>query len=247
MTTCSFVSKKKLTYLQFSGSSHQDEQLIIRQGQSVTPSTYKIMVNDNLYIRVITPDPQWSALFNAQTGDGAITSESAGLSSYPVDLEGNIDIPYVGRVNVAGKTIAEIKAHLETVFKNFVADAAITVRLVDSYISIIGEVGTPGRYPITKERLNVFEALALAGDLSVFSNRQTILLIRQSTYGPNIKEFSLSDRGILASEFYYVMPNDIIYAKPLAGKAFQVNSPIWTLFFSTLTSTIAIIAFVRTL
>lgn len=247
LISCSCVSKKKLTYLQFSGSSMQNEIITGGYGQSVTPPSYKLMINDNLYVRVITPDPQWSSLFNAQTGDGSITLESAGLSSYPVDIDGNIDIPYVGKVYVAGKTISEIKTQLEAVLEKYVTDAAITVRLVDSYISIIGDVNTPGRYSITKERMNIFEALALAGDLSTFSDRQTVQLIRQSSYGPDIKEFSLSDRNILASEFYYVMPNDIIYAKPLAARAFQVNSPIWTLFFSTITSTIAIIAFIRTL
>ena len=63
------------------------------------------MPNDYLFIRVITPDPVWSALFNMQTGEGGITMESAALSSYPVDTEGNIEIPYVNKVHVAGKTL----------------------------------------------------------------------------------------------------------------------------------------------
>ena len=76
----------------------------------------------------------------------------------------------------------------------------------------------PGRYLIYKDRINIFEALSLAGDMSVYSNRQKVQLIRPSPYGPIVKEFSLADRSILTSEFYYVMPNDIIYAIPMQGK-----------------------------
>ena len=241
----SCVSRKKLTYLQYSDKS--DRFGIEQESRpSVTPAIYKVMPNDNLFIRVITPDPQWSALFNMQAGEGGITQESAALSSYPVDLDGDIEIPYVRKVRVAGKTLSEIKTELDSVFKNYVADAAITVRLVDNNLSIIGEVNVPGRYPITKDRLNVFEALAMAGDLSVYSDRQRVQLIRPSPYGPVIKEFSLSDRSILNSEYYYVMPNDIIYAMPMRGRSFQVNSSVYTLFLTSITTALVIISYFRT-
>jgi len=241
----SCVSRKKLTYLHYSDnepglSPEQDFRY------SVTPSAYKIMPSDYLFIRVITPDPQWSALFNMQQGEGSITMESAALSSYPVDIEGDIEIPYVGKVRVEGKTIPEIKSRLDTVFRSYVTDAVISVRMVENNISIIGEVSAPGRYPIIKDRMTVFDALALAGDVSNYGNRREIQLIRPSPYGPVIKEFSLSDRSILTSELYYVMPNDILYVSPLKARAFQVNSSVWTLFLTTVTSAFGIIAFFRT-
>lgn len=243
----SCVSRKNLTYLQYSDKSTDNNLSVTDSRISVTPAEYKIMSNDNLYIRVLTPDPQWSELFNMTPGEVGLTLESASLSSYYVDLQGNIEIPYVGKVNVAGKTLSEIKAELEAVFKNYVADAAITIRLVDSYVSIIGEVNTPGRYPITKDRLNVFEALSMAGDMSVYSNRQKVQLIRPSPYGPVIKEFSLADRNILSSEFYYIMPNDIIYAMPMQGKSFLTNSSIYTLFLSTITTALVVLSYFQIL
>ncbi|NLA50304.1 MAG: hypothetical protein GX876_12705, partial [Bacteroidales bacterium] len=151
---------------------------------SVTPSAYKIMPYDNLYIRVVTPDPQWSAIFNADVGTAGVTQESAVLSGYVVDIDGNIEIPYVGRINVAGKTLSEIKTELDSIFKNYVTDAALTVRLVNNNISILGEVNTPGRYMLTKDRINIFEALSMAGDMSYYSNRQKVQLIRPTPYGP---------------------------------------------------------------
>jgi polysaccharide export outer membrane protein len=215
----------------------------------VTPSAYKIMPYDNLFIRVITPDPQWSEMFNVglTRQSGTVTQESASLLGYPVDDDGNIEIPYLGKVKAAGRTLSEIKVELDSTFKNYVTDAVITLRLVNNNISLLGEVRRPGRYPITKDRLNVFEALSMAGDMGEFSNRQKIQLIRPSQYGPMVREFSLSDRSILSSEFYYLMPNDIIYVKPVSGRMFAYNNSIYSLFLNTITTALVIISYFRIL
>ncbi len=245
----SCVTNKQLTYLRDSGkfdtATMPGSDLML----SVTPAIYKIMPFDNLYIRVITPDPQWSALFNIMPvgAGGSVTEESAALFGYPVDAEGKIEIPFVGKVEVGNKTLSEIKTELEANFKNYLTDASITVRLVNNYVSILGEVNAPGRYRLTKDRVNIFEALSLAGDMSDFSNRQKLELIRPSPYGPIVRELSLSDRSILSSEFYYVMPNDIIYAVPMKGRSFRVNSTVWTIFLTTITSALGVIGFFRTL
>lgn len=245
----SCISSKKLTYLQYSDRYPNYELSAGETKATLTPSAYKIMPYDNLYIRVITPDPQWSSLFNTMPvgQGGAVTEESAGLFGYPVDGDGKIEIPFVGKVEVAGKTLSEIKVELDSIFKNYVADASITIRLVNNYISILGEVGMPGRYHLIKDRLNIFEALSMAGDLTVYGDRQKLQLIRPSPYGPIVKEFSLADRSILSTELYYLMPNDIIYVQPNKGRSFQVNSIIWTIFLTTITSTLGVIGFFRTL
>jgi len=243
------VSRKKLTYLQFNDKAQEYDQAFSETRSSVTPSAYKIMPYDNLYIRVITPDPQWSDLFNSMPigAGGSVTQESAGLFGYSVDDDGFIEIPFVNKVKVGGLTLSEIKSELDSIFKNYVTDAAITIRLVNNFISVIGEVNAPGRYPLTKDRMNVFEALSLAGDMSSFSDRQKVQLIRPSPYGPVIKEFSLADRSILSSEYYYIMPNDVIYAIPMQGRSFELNATFWSLVLSTITSTLGVLAFFRTL
>lgn len=243
----SCVSRKKLTYLQFSGKSIDSEYITGEARGSVTPANYKIMPYDNLFIRIVTPDPRWSALFNQQTGEGGITMEGAILAGYPVDLDGNIEIPYVGELRVAGKTLYEIKADLEVALVSYVTDAAISVRMVDNSVSVLGEVLSPGRYPITKDRMNIFEVIAMAGDMTVYSNRQKVQLIRPSAYGPVIKELTLSDRSILSSEYYYVMPNDIIYAMPMRGRIFAANSSVFTIFLTSITTALVAIGFFRTL
>lgn len=246
LITDSCVSRKKLTYLQFSDKSSESEYLDAKR-TSVTPAAYKVMPYDNLYIRVITPDPQWSALFNATPSGqgGTVTEESASLLGYTVDLDGNIEIPYVGKVEVEGKTLSEIKSELDETFKDYVTDASITVRLVNNYVTLLGEVRAPGRHQLSKDRINVLEAISMAGDLNEFSNRQKVQLIRPSPYGPIIKEFSLTDRRILTSEYFYIMPNDIIYVKPMAGKTFQANASVYSLLFSTITTALVIVQFFR--
>jgi len=134
---------------------------------------------------------------------------------------------------------------LDSTFQNYVTDAAITVRLVNNYVSIIGELRSPGRYILTKDRINIFEALSMAHDLSEFGNRQKVQLIRPTPYGPVVKEFSLSDRSILTSEFYYIMPNDIIYVKPVPGRMFAHNTSIYSLLLSTITTALVIISYFR--
>jgi polysaccharide export outer membrane protein len=87
---------------------------------------------------------------------------------------------------------------------------------------------------LTRDRLNVFEALSMAGDMNEYSYRQKVQLIRPSPNGPIVKEFSLTDRSILTSDYFYIMPNDIIYAQPLKGRSFQINSSTYSLILSSI-------------
>jgi polysaccharide export outer membrane protein len=221
-----------MTYLQYNGTRND----IIT---SVTPAAYTIQPYDNLFIRVVTPDPKWSDMFNtlpATAGGITMTEQSADMLSYTVDGDGAIQLPYAGRFLVKGKTLEIVKTELETALKAYIADAVVMVKMVNNYVTLIGEVQHPGKYLIYKDRLNIFEALAMAGDLDEFSNRQKIQLIRQTPGGSKINEFSLNDRSIMATEFYYVMPNDVIYAQPMKGKFFQLNAFPYAIILSAITT-----------
>lgn len=232
LLTTSCVTNKKLTYLQRDG-------MTVDTVVNVTPIEYKVLPYDNLFIKVVTPDPKLSEMFNTiptTTSGLSVTEQSADLISYPVDNEGNIQIPYAGKLAVAGKTLASIRTEVETALNNYIADAAVSVKMVNNYVSLLGEVQRPGKYPIYKDRLNIFQALALGGDLGLFSNRQMVQIIRPTSRGTVIKEFSLSDRSIMTSEYFYVMPNDVIYAKPAKGRFFRMDSFPYTLIISTITT-----------
>jgi|WetSurMetagenome_2_1015567.scaffolds.fasta_scaffold04113_7 polysaccharide biosynthesis/export protein len=245
----SCVTNKKLIYLQEAQLGETNYKILGDTINMNAPSIYKILPNDNIYVRVVTPDPQWANMFNALPTSSSmnISPESAQLLSYPVEVDGTIELPYIGKFHVEGKTLSEVKIELEAALKNFVSDAAVTVRLVNNYVSIIGEVRQPGRYPIYKDRLNIFEVLALAGDLSEFSNRRDVQVIRRSQGGNIIKKFSLLDRGIMTSEFFYVLPNDVIYAQPRKGKFFDMSTFPYSIVLSGITSFVLIYNFVKNL
>jgi len=227
----SCVTNKKLTYLQSQGVR---EEFI-----AITPATYIIQPYDNLFIRVVTPNPEFSDMFNtmsATVSSISVTEQSADMLSYTVDGDGYIELPYAGRFIVAGKTLSMIKTELDKALKSYVTDAVVTVKMVNNYVSVVGEVQRPGRYPIYKDRLNIFQALAMAGDLSVYSNRKKLQLIRQTPDGNIVKEFSVKDRSIIGSQFFYVMPNDVIYAPPMKGRFFQMSAFPYSVILSTITT-----------
>jgi len=237
----SCVTTSKTTYLQdYTESEYPDE--------SITPENYRIQPNDNLFIRVTTPDPQRSALFNTVVaGSGTIgySEQSVDLLSYTVDLDGTVYLPYLGVIPVAGKTIQETRIILEDALSDYVTDVAISVKLVNNYVSVLGEVNRPGRYPIYKEHLNIFQALAMAGDLANYSNRYRVNIVRQTQDGAIVKEFNLTDKNIVYSEFFYVMPNDVIYAQPMKGKFFGMSQFPYSVILSTITTFLLILNYIN--
>ena len=220
----SCVTNKDATYLQV-----PEESAI--SGDYVPPENYLIQPNDNLYIRVSTPDPRVSAFFNVFDETGGmlqVDEASAQLISYTVELDGTVDIPYAGLVEVGGKTLPEAKAVIVEVLGAYVTEFTVTLKLVNNYVSVLGEINNPGMYPIYKDRLNIFQALAMAGDVADFSDRYLVSIIRQTEAESIVKEFDIRDRAIIDSEFYYVMPNDVIYVKPMKGRWFAVNIAPYT-------------------
>jgi polysaccharide export outer membrane protein len=228
LTSC--VTSNKLSYLQDKGIRNN----II----STTPVDYYIQPYDNLFIRVVTPDPKMSEMFNTISASAniSVTEQSADMLSYTVDGDGAIELPYAGRFMVAGKTLNMVRIELDNALKSYVTDAAVTVKMVNNYVSIIGEVQRPGKYPLYKDRMNIFQALAMAGDLGMYGNRQKIQLIRQTPEGNILKEFSVKNQSIMASEYFYVMPNDVIYAPPMKGRFFKMDAFPYSIILSTVTT-----------
>lgn len=237
----SCVTNKKTTYLQ-----HLEQSDIPQE--SVAPEVYLVLPTDNLYIRVITPDPKWSAIFNTMPSTGGtinVTEEVAVILSYTVYSDGTIDFPYVGTIAVAGKSLREIREVVEAALRDYINDAVVTVKLLNNYVSLVGDVTRPGKYPIYKDHMNIFQALAMAGDMDIYSHRRRVQVIRQTVDGSVIKDFDLTDAGIVDSEFYYVMPNDVIYAEPIKGKFFKMDSFPYATILATITTFVLILNIVK--
>lgn len=240
-TSC--VTNKKITYLQDLKNSEISTEIY-------KPEDYKIQIGDNLFIRVTTPDPRFSEMFNTLPVASATvssTEQSVQLLSYPVEADGTVDIPYLGAVNVVGKTIGEAKMILQNELVDYITDADISVKLVNNYVSIVGEVVQPGLYPIYKDHLNIFQAISMAGDADEFGSRKQVSIIRDTPDGAVAKEFDLRDRNIIDSEYYYVMPNDVIYVKPMKGRFWGFSSFPYGVLLTTISTTIVLVTYLNAL
>ncbi len=229
----SCVTPRRTRYLQ------EPDRSIASYPEVYTPADYQIQKSDELYIRVITLDPESRKIFNADgagtTTGNVRTSNSKGLYTYTVYDDGTIDFPYIGAIEVAGLTTREAKEAIEKKLVEYVIDCSVEVRLVNSYFNLVAH-DKAGRFQITKEKMTIFEALAVAGDLGQYADRKKVKILRQNQDGTtSIREFDLRSKTIIGSEYYYIQPNDIIYVKAFGGQYFRINSFLTALGVTTTT------------
>ena len=216
MASC--TSYKKVPYIQNS------RELEVAAGTGVHEAC--IMPQDMLNITIVDPqNPEVSMAYNLVTPSEAtrantLTSQPA-LQSYVVANDGTVCIPTLGTVEVAGKTLAEAEKHIcELVKGDFNETPSVTVRFADFKVSVLGEVTAPGTYSIDNGRVNVFEALALAHDMTVYGLRDNVKIIREDFDGKrSVHEVNLNDVNILTSPYYYLQQNDVVYVTPNQSKA----------------------------
>lgn len=222
VTSC--TSYKNVPYLQNSADFNKIEQQNNMFDARVQPK-------DLLTINVVSPsEPSASQPYNLTVGfayeaRNSITTQVS-LQTYMVDNEGNINFPIVGKINVAGKTITEIeKIIFDKIEGAFVDKPVVTVRFHNFKISVLGEVNAPGTFSIPNEKVSIFEALALARDMTIYGQRDNVKLIRENADGKKeIHELNLNDVAILSSPHYYLQQNDVLYVTP--NKAKSKNSDI---------------------
>ena len=222
VTSCS--APKNVAYLQ--NSDYVD----LSQSQSLYDA--KIMPKDVLSITVNTVNPEAAAPFNLivrpTLASGHISSSGGALQTYLVDNDGNIDFPLLGRIKVGGLTKSECEAMIHDKIKpylNAAENPVVTVRMSSYSISVLGEVNRPGSYQVSREKINVLEALAQAGDLTIYGVRENVKLIREDANGKKqIYRINLNDANLLTSPYYYLQQNDIVYVEP--NKVKSRNSSI---------------------
>ncbi len=147
------------------------------------------------------------------------------LQSYPVFKDGTIDYPSVGTVHVAGLNIREAWQLMDSLLVGPIFnEGKVTVKLINNYVSLVGDVKRPGKYIIYKENMNIFQALALGGDISTFGDRATVRIVRHAPNQTYVKTFDLRSDEILNSEFYFIQPNDVIYVSKIRGQFFGMDS-----------------------
>ena len=179
---------------------------------------------------------------SSNTGNKYLTSQPV-LQQYLVDNRGNIDFPVLGTIHLGGLTKGEaeqlIREKLKSQFREM---PIVTVRMVNYKISVIGEVTRPGTFTISNEKVNLFEALAMAGDMTIYGIRNNVKLIREDNRGQReIITLNLNDQDILHSPYYYLQQNDILYVTPNKTKAKTSNiSSSTTIWFSVVGSLVSL-------
>lgn len=218
---------------------------------------YLLQINDIVEVNIKTTDPDMNLVFSAVSGEGNAANQMAGgqgagdvffMNGYSLDEKGEIEIPLIGKVKLVGLTPDEAKILIESQVARFVNqdEYFVRVRLGGIRYSALGEFNQSGKFTMLQNRVTIFEAIAFAGDLNRVAKRDEILLIRQYPDGTQIHKINLLDRSLLNSEFYWIKPNDLIYAEPMNVRALGSG----TTFVETLTlltSTVTAIALVLTL
>jgi polysaccharide biosynthesis/export protein len=157
-----------------------------------------------------------------------------------IDKTGFIQLPVIGNMHVRDKTIPEVISMLQDSLSNILSSPTVTIKLVNRYVSVLGEVARPGNFSYAYEKLNVFDALGLAGDITTYGDRNDVTLVRNEN-GKNIRvKIDLTSADLMASEFYYLRPNDMIYVKPMHKKFWGLAQFPWTVLLSTISTVILI-------
>ncbi len=186
----------------------------------VTPYEAIIQSNDILSIYVSSLSKEASAFFNETqvetASDSRYSTQTA--AGYLVDASGNIELPLIGKVKVAGLTTQIARDTLVKRLEIFLQNPSVKIYFANFRVTILGEVVRPGVYNVTNEKLSLTEAIGLAGDLTIFGNRKKIMLIREIEGEKKFFNLDITSRDMLNSPYYFLHSNDVLYVEPTSGK-----------------------------
>jgi len=241
LTSC--IPHKDIVYLQNKDSATDTLQIMVEQQKP-----YRVQINDILNIRVKSIDQKSVSILNpiGEENLNATSSERAYFDGFTVDVHGNIRIPSLGQINVLGFSTEEIEKMIETKlldeqFKE-TANIFVTVKLAGLRYTANGEVGSPGTQVLFQERVNVFQAIANVGEITMTGDRKDVLIIRQYPQGQQIHHLDLTNVNVMNSPYYYIQPNDMIYVKPLKQKTWGTG----TTGRETLTAIVSVVSLLTT-
>ena len=233
MTSCS--APQNVAYIKNS------DQIDLSQSEFLYDA--RIMPKDVLTITVSTVNPDAAAPFNLivrptlNSISSTIGTSSGSLQTYLVDNDGTIEFPVLGTLKVGGLTKSECEKMVHDKilpYLNAKENPVVTVRMANYKISVLGEVNRPGVFTVNNEKINIFEALAQAGDLTIYGVRDNVKLIRENANGrKEIHTIILNDANLINSPYYYLQQNDILYVEPNNVKSQNSKvGQVTTLWFS---------------
>lgn len=239
---CSCVTQRKLQYLQ------DKEEKKIKSFKEIELPDYKLKPNDELYIQVNSLDEAAANVFLTGKQDTYISSMSpygASLLAYSVDKEGYVFLPVLGKILVKDRTLPEVSVILKDSLSHILSQPIVSVKLINRYVSVLGEVRNPGHFPYSQDKFTIYDAVGMAGDITDFGNRKDVILVRNDN-GENIRiSVDLTKSKILNSEYYNLRPNDIVYVKSVRQKFWNISQVPISLFLSALTTALLIYSIIK--
>ena len=229
LTIFSCSSYKKVPYFQDIPDSGQMKT--IPKTEYAEPV---IQVDDILTILIQTFDPQATTMINA--GNIPVLNSSTVVSNtispnmqssagYLVDKAGVVEIPILGKIQAVGLTTTELREKIRIEAVKYLKDPTVAVRFANFKVSLTGEVARPGQYIVPNEKVSIIDALAMAGDLTIFGKRDNVLLIRENADGSkSTYRANLNKSDVMSAPYYYLKQNDVIYVEPNKSKAASTDA-----------------------
>lgn len=214
----SCIPTKDLVYLQNKSGTETGAAI-----SEVMLKPYRLQVNDVLSITIKADDPKLVTIFNpTNSGETSKGASALYFDGFTVDDHGNIRMPVLGEINAIGFTVEELRIKIEQqlldeYFKKE-ANIFVTVRLAGFKYTINGEVGSVGTKFLFQDHVNIMEAIANSGDITITGDRKAVTIIRQMPSGTEMHDIDLTDINVMQSPYYNLQPNDYIYVKPLKQK-----------------------------
>lgn len=206
--------------------------------------------DDILSINIQTLDPVANQMFGMAQGSAASGGASGGASAgggspaaipgYLVDKAGDVELPMLGTFHLAGMTTNQARDTIQKTAAGFFKNPVAYVRFANLKVTVLGEVGRPGTFILPNEKNTIFDALGMAGDLTIFGKRENVLLIRDSLGYSTLTRFSLSSKDIFQKDFYFLKQNDVIYIEPNQSKVVSQDA-IKTRNFALIASAITLL------
>jgi polysaccharide biosynthesis/export protein len=230
MSVMSCVPVSKMAYVQ------SDTQMIF-EGE---PADIRIRPGDELYVRVSSSDEA-----PANQGGDQVRVHDARLSSYTVNEEGEIKLPYIGRISVSGLTIEEASDSIEIALSEYLYFPQVFVRFMNTRVTVLGEVNRPGVYLFDYKNINVLQAVGYAGDIRDFGNRERVLIIREDGGTRQKQYLDLTSGDILQSEWYNLHSGDIVFVEPLRSKKWGMTEVPYNLILTMITTSLVVFTFLQ--
>ena len=209
---------------------------------------YRLQVNDVLSIRVLGLDDQTHRYFNIEgpSGGMGVTDASMYVNGFSIDKSGNVQLPQVGKVALLGLTVSEAQELVQRKVKEYFTNATVILKMVNWRVSVLGAVGRPGTYMVYNNQITILDALSLAGGPVELADKSHVTLMRQSDRGVQALYVDLSTTDVLRSEYYYLLPNDVIYVPNLGARPGRLNLEILAIILSTLSTAAVVFTVIKT-